>query len=150
MIHSASAPAANGSLDFIFSGANNATVTGSADSEFLAATGTTATINGGAGTDMLIWNPGNTENGGTGFDILRIDQGAEFNTHVEDPGSIANPAVTSATVVLDPTHLSSIAGPSDNRRVGPFEYPWDRAQLRSAWRCVDGCPGNWVHGPGHN
>ncbi|HVJ34509.1 MAG TPA: Ig-like domain-containing protein, partial [Terriglobia bacterium] len=54
-------------------------------------------LTGGSGNDVLVYNPLDTsEDGGAGFDILRVDQGALYNS--ESQGGYVVPGLTNATV----------------------------------------------------
>jgi len=87
----------------IYGAEANDTVNGSADSDVLNG-GTGADIlKGNAGNDILVYDTADIAptaiDGGTGFDILRIDQGALYNTGAFQ-GGFAVPGITNATVDL--------------------------------------------------
>ena len=94
-------PSSNlGTYNMEYVDGNNATATGSNDSDLVSAAGTGNHEVGGAGNDILVYHSTDVQiDGGTGFDILRIDQGAIFNSHIEIP-SASNNGFANATVNL--------------------------------------------------
>ncbi|TDQ82903.1 VCBS repeat-containing protein, partial [Dongia mobilis] len=65
-------------------------------------------ITGGSGTDVLVYDPLDTLDGGAGFDILRIDQGAIFNTMTAEGLDTSGTGLTNATVDLTGKAISNI------------------------------------------
>ena len=65
------------------------------------------TINGGRGTDLLVFDPLDTLNGNAGFDIVRVDAGAIYNTMTAE--ALTLPAgLTSATVDMRNAKISNV------------------------------------------
>ena len=91
--------------DFLFGGGNTDTLNGTTGSDFLASTGSGSILNGNGGVDEFIYTSAgaNHYNGSVlpgSFDILRIDDGAIFNTHLEDPlASLGPTSVANAETV---------------------------------------------------
>nr|WP_201723817.1 immunoglobulin-like domain-containing protein [Bradyrhizobium sacchari] len=89
---SISDPSANtNTYNMTYVDGKNATASGSNDADLLNAAGSPGnTESGGAGNDILVYHPSTTINGGSGFDILRIDDGAIYNSSLEISGASAN------------------------------------------------------------
>ncbi|MBR0955693.1 beta strand repeat-containing protein, partial [Bradyrhizobium canariense] len=87
---------------------NNSTASGSNDPDLLNAAGSGNTESGGAGNDILVYHPLTTINGGSGFDILRIDDGAIYNSSLEISGASANGLSSGNAHTVGGVHLYGI------------------------------------------
>lgn len=93
-----------GTFNFLFGAEGNDTLNGgNTDSDLLNGGSGADILNGNGGNDILVYDSADTGlhavDGGTGFDILRIDDGALYNTGAFQ-GGFAVPGLTSATVDL--------------------------------------------------
>jgi hypothetical protein len=105
--------------DYLFGGSGNDTLTGGDEGDILNGGIGNDTLNGGNGDDVLVWNGGlhnlaadnpnlgDTYIGGAGNDILRIDQGALFNSTINNTSSIDHFPL-SDTVDLSGAHITGI------------------------------------------
>jgi T1SS-143 domain-containing protein len=109
--------------DYLYGGAGNDTLNGNNDDDVLNGGVGNDTLNGDAGNDVLVWNGGlqtdasnpalgDTYHGGAGFDLLRIDQGALFNSTISGKTSIDffPDQASDATVDLRGAHADGIEG----------------------------------------
>jgi hypothetical protein len=90
----------SGTFNFLYADGSNDTLNGSGDSEILSGAGPNNAVIGGSGNDILVYHPSDSIlDGGAGFDILRIDQGAIYNSSLQISGASAN-GLSSASVNL--------------------------------------------------
>ncbi|WP_374655539.1 Ig-like domain-containing protein [Dongia sp.] len=113
-----------GGQDYLFGGSGNDTLNGGAEDDVLNGGIGNDTLNGDAGNDVLVWNgglqtdavinpaSGDHYHGGDGFDLLRIDQGALYNSTVGNKSSIDYfpDLAADATVDLRGAHVDGIEG----------------------------------------
>ena len=102
--------AGGGPFNMLYGYDGNDTLNGSSDADILIGGDGVDKLNGGGGDDILVYNKndasaGTDIDGGTGFDILRVDDGALYNTSLQGGPSTnlagANPEdILSATVDL--------------------------------------------------
>jgi hypothetical protein len=87
----------------LFGAEQNDTLNGGTGSDVLNGGPGSDVLNGNGGNDILVFDTADiaplAENGGAGFDILRIDQGALYNTATFQ-GGFAVPGITSNVVDL--------------------------------------------------
>jgi hypothetical protein len=106
--------------DYLYGGTNNDKLSGGNEDDVLNGGIGNDTLNGEAGNDVLVWNggleneadnpnSGDTYIGGTGFDLLRVDQGALFNSTIANKASIDH-FPTSDTVDLRGAQASGMEG----------------------------------------
>lgn len=102
-------------VDYVFGGAGGDTITASNNGTNILnggdildpANNGADTIIGGSGTDVLVFDPLDTLNGGAGFDIVRVDQGAIFNTMTAE--GLALPAgLANATVDMRDANITNV------------------------------------------
>ncbi|MEH2470274.1 hypothetical protein V1281_000479 [Nitrobacteraceae bacterium AZCC 2161] len=108
---SISDPAANnGSYNMSYVDGSNATATGSNDTDLLSGAGANNHLIGGAGNDIFVYRPTDIQiDGGTGFDILRVDQGAIYNSSLEITGASNNGlSAANAHTTVAGDHLYSV------------------------------------------
>ncbi|MEA2921368.1 MAG: hypothetical protein QOF07_1331, partial [Bradyrhizobium sp.] len=99
--------------DFLYGSGTSQFITGASTSDFLAANASAGSdLIGNGGTDVFIYTPGtgasaNSYTGSaTGFDILRVDDGAIYNTSLEDAGASRPSWVLAANAdTVGSTHL---------------------------------------------
>jgi VCBS repeat-containing protein len=101
--------------DYVFGGAGADTITATNNGDNIlnggdilnAANNGADTIIGGSGTDVLVFDPLDTMNGGAGFDIVRVDQGAIFNTMTAE-GLALPVGLTNATVDMRNANVTNV------------------------------------------
>ena len=100
--------------DYVFGGSGNDTINAASGPNVLnggdilnAANNGADTINGGTGTDLLVFDPLDTLNGNGGFDIVRVDAGAIFNTMTAE-GLTLPAGLTNATVDMRGAQISNV------------------------------------------
>ena len=94
-------------LNFLFGSNGNDTLNGgNTDSDVLNGGEGNDTLFGNGGNDILVFDRNDGDiNGGVGFDILRIDDGAVYNT---DQQSTFTSSFANATVDLRPENITNI------------------------------------------
>ncbi|WP_459594990.1 beta strand repeat-containing protein, partial [Bradyrhizobium diazoefficiens] len=107
---SISDPSANtNTYNMTYVDGKSATASGSNDADLLNAAGSPGNVeNGGAGNDILVYHPSTTIDGGSGFDILRIDDGAIYNSSLEISGASANGLSAGNAHTVGGVHLYGI------------------------------------------
>ena len=107
---SISDPSANtNTYNMTYVDGKNATASGSNDADLLNAAGSPGnTENGGAGNDILVYHPSTTIDGGSGFDILRIDDGAIYNSSLEISSASANGLSSGNAHTVGGVHLYGV------------------------------------------
>jgi VCBS repeat-containing protein len=106
--------AGNSGADYVFGGSGADTINGASGSNVLnggdilnAANNGADTINGGIGTDLMVFDPLDTLDGNAGFDIVRVDAGAIYNTMTAE--ALTLPAgLTNATVDMRDAKISDV------------------------------------------
>ncbi|WP_374384157.1 DUF5801 repeats-in-toxin domain-containing protein [Dongia sp.] len=109
--------------DYLYGGAGNDTLNGGNEDDVLNGGIGNDILNGDAGNDVLVWNGGlqtdannpalgDTYHGGADFDLLRIDQGALYNSTIGGKTSIDffPDQASDATVDLRGAHIDGIEG----------------------------------------
>ena len=92
--------AGGGTFNFLYGAEGIDTLAGSGDSDVLNGGAGADVLQAGAGNDILVYDRLDTTiDGGTGFDILRIDDGALYNVGAFQ-GGFAVPGIANATVDL--------------------------------------------------
>ena len=90
-------------LNMLYGAEGNDTLNGSSASDLLNGGAGNDILKGNGGNDILVYDPADTGagaiDGGSGFDILRIDQGAMFNTAASQ-GGFSVPGISSNIVDL--------------------------------------------------
>jgi len=100
--------------DYVFGGSGADTINGVSGPNVLnggdilnAANNGADTINGGMATDLLVFDPLDTLNGNAGFDIVRVDAGAVYNTMTAE-GLTLPAGLTNATVDMRDAKISNV------------------------------------------
>jgi VCBS repeat-containing protein len=113
----------NAGQNYLYGGSGNDTLNGGAEDDVLNGGVGNDTLNGDGGNDVLVWNgglqtaAGNTAlgdhyHGGEGFDLLRVDQGALYNSTVGNKANIDffPDQASDATVDLRGAHIDGMEG----------------------------------------
>jgi hypothetical protein len=97
-------------FNYVYGAGGGDTVNGGAGADILNGGSSADKLNGLGGNDILVYDPLDTIDGGTGDDLLRIDQGAIAITKHQD-GSIAGPVTAGeVTVDLSGKNITNIEG----------------------------------------
>ena len=90
-------------FNMLYGAEGNDTLNGSSAGDLLSGGAGNDILKGNGGNDILVYDPADTGvaaiNGGSGFDILRIDQGALFNTAASQ-GGFSVPGISNNVVDL--------------------------------------------------
>jgi hypothetical protein len=109
--------------NYLYGGSGNDTLNGGNEDDVLNGGVGNDTLNGDAGNDVLVWNgglqtaAGNTAlgdhyHGGEGFDLLRVDQGALYNSTIGNKANIDffPDQASDTTVDLRGAHIDGMEG----------------------------------------
>ncbi|TXH31771.1 MAG: hypothetical protein E6Q98_26430, partial [Rhodospirillaceae bacterium] len=94
--------------NYLYGGTSGDTVAAGSGGDILNGGAGIDTLTGGKGDDLLVYGPGDHINGNDGFDILRIDQGALYNTGKFQGGWSVEPDIKDATVDLTGADIKNI------------------------------------------
>ncbi len=95
---------------YVYGAGGADTVNGSAGADVLNGGASGDKLNGLGGNDILVYDPADTIDGGTGDDLLRIDQGAIAITKHQDGSLPGAPTALETTVDLSGKNITNIEG----------------------------------------